>query len=65
MTEGEYLAGIERVPLRIERATADGRGFICRDIAGHPVYVDKPEYLTPDERAAALAHKQLIYGSRA
>lgn len=62
MSPDQYRAGIERVPLRIERDTTDGKGWICRDINGQAVHVDKPDLMSERERELALEHYRSFYG---
>jgi hypothetical protein len=63
MTEDEFNAGVKNIPLYFDRDTADGKASIYRTRNGDPVYVEKPQYMSPDDRGAALEFLRQLYGS--
>jgi len=63
MTEDEFNAGVRNIPLYFDRDTADGRASIYRKRDGDPVYVEKPQYILPEDRAAALEFLRQFYGA--
>jgi hypothetical protein len=62
MTEDEFDAGVRNVPLHYERETVDGKGRIYRNANGVPVNVEKPRYLPPEKRQAALELIRQLHG---
>lgn len=62
MTEDEFNAGVKNIPLYYESDTPSGRACIYRTATGDPVRVEKPQYILPEERAAALEFIRQFYG---
>ena len=63
MTEAEYWAAIDRIPLYRQRESSDGDAWICRDRNNQPVRVTKPEFFrSDDERHAALDYYRSMHG---
>jgi hypothetical protein len=62
MTEDEFDAGVRNIPLHYDRDTADGKARIYRKSNGDPVYVEKPQYILPEDRAAALEMLRQFHG---
>jgi hypothetical protein len=62
MTEDEYNAGVRNIPLFFDRDTTDGTATIYRKPNGDPVYVEKPQNILPEDRAAALEFLRQFHG---
>lgn len=58
----DYMARVRRLPLHLDRPSADGEAFIYRTDAGVPVRVTSPHFLGTDEkRAAAIEMLEAFY----
>ena len=62
MTEDEFDAAVRNIPLYYDRETADGKAKIYRKSNGDPVYVEKPQYVLEEDRAAALELLRQLHG---
>jgi len=61
MTEEEFEASLNNIPLHYERDTADGLGTIRRAHDGTSVYVDKPVYIRAELRTARIQLLRELY----